>query len=78
MQKRHLADYIDDGESIKKDIRNYEDKIEKAKRELEQNITDQEAAKAVLDNQTKSLNDSRMFRDKIGKVSLNTFLLAAY
>jgi hypothetical protein len=65
--EKSLSRIIDDGESIKKDIRNYEDKIEKAKRELEQNIKDQEAAKATLDAQTKSLNDSRLFRDKIGK-----------
>lgn len=62
-----LSRLIDDAESIQKDIRNYEDKIEKAKRDLEKNKTEQDVAKSALDNQTKSLNDSRLFRDKIGK-----------
>lgn len=65
--EKALAKVVDDGEDLKEDIRDYEDKAAKAKRELEKNKTDQDVAQKALEAQTKALEEAKIRLEKIGK-----------
>lgn len=62
-----LSRLVNDGESINNDIRNHEDKIERAKREKEKNRADQDVAKSALEAQKLRVLDAQKSFEKIGK-----------
>jgi hypothetical protein len=65
--EKALSRLVDQGESITKDIRNYEDKLQEAKREKEKNINEQTIAKTALEEQRLKLDDAKKALDNIGK-----------
>jgi hypothetical protein len=65
--EKALSRLVDQGESITKDIRNYEDKVQEAKREKEKNINEQTIAKTALEEQRLKLDDAKKALDNIGK-----------
>lgn len=65
--EKALSRLVDDGESINKDIRNYEDKIEKSKREQEKNKSEQEIAKSALEAQKLVVVDAQKAIEGIRK-----------
>jgi len=62
-----LSRLVNDGESINNDIRNHEDKIERAKHEKEKNRAEQDVAKSALEAQKLKVLDAQKSFEKIGK-----------
>jgi len=58
---------INDGESINKDIRDHEDKIEKAKLKKEKNLSEQVIAKSALEAQKLKVVDAQKSIEMIRK-----------
>jgi hypothetical protein len=65
--ERTLEKLVNQGIDFQNDIKNYEEKIVKAKQELERNGSDQESAKLILEKSKEKLNEAKMQKDKIGK-----------
>lgn len=65
--EKALSRLVDDGESINKDIRDYEDRIEKSKREKEKNQSEQDLAKSALEAQKLKVVDSKKAIEVIRK-----------
>lgn len=65
--ERVLEKLADRAEDLQKDIRNYEDKISKAKQDLEKNAGEQQSAKASIETKREMLNEAQKNLDKIGK-----------
>jgi peptidoglycan hydrolase CwlO-like protein len=65
--EKALSKLVDDGESINKDIRNYEDKVQEANREKEKNQREQSIAKTAVEEQRLKLEEAKKALEKIGK-----------
>jgi hypothetical protein len=65
--ERVLEKLVSQNEDLIQDIKNYEEKIETAKKELEKNAGEQESAKSLIEKSREKLTGSQSLKEKIGK-----------